>query len=910
MNGTLVGLALALMALSTPVFGAEDIIWVEAEDCVEKEVVPNAPMDAVSPAELSGGDWLCSYAHKGQPTGRAAYEFTVPREGQYHFWVRAALGTGLSYRLDDAEEATAVPKGKGVDPMPIAADGNYHWPPHVSWYDLGTVELEAGGHRITWYLGGMAGEERQGGMDCFVLSAGEFVPRGKYRPGEEAPEPGPEFPTEDSWAFTPDEDAFSPDAVIDLRPLNEEFAGEHGFIRLSEDGDSFVRGDGRPIRFWAAGLRTSWPGTRDLEDMRRIARFLAKRGVNAVRVFISIPPPEADSKIGDVKEQELDMLFKLTAALKEEGIYLVVDAYWPTATSIHPGWGLDARSGKPVGLAFFDPKMQKVYKAWMREIYTRENPYTGVRLADDPAIAVIQLQNEDSLLWWQFHSIKGEPLELLRNLYADFLQTKYGSLEKARDAWKGYPAEYPADEWDRGLPGFVHVWDFTRDAMAEKSDIPGYWSRTADQLEFLARTMRNFNADMADYLRDELGCRQLINANNWRTVDLVTAQDAEYWAQCANDVIARNIYTGGKHAGPGNGSSIRENHVYTNACLIREAHRLATNVKQPTGHPFILPECLWPPPNLYQSEAPLMIAGQMSLTGLDMACWFCNWPGEWSASPTTKWTYSTPMQIGQWPAAALLYRKGYLDAGEPAVVEHRSLEEMWQHRLPIIGEEPGWDPNRDEGIAAFQSDVETAVDPLAYLVGPVRASYGSDSPDKVIPLDEYINRGRKTVRSVTGQIETDYGRGIYRVDAPRVQAVSGFLGDAGPQRLSDVEIDCANRYATVIVVSMDGRPLQESGKVLVQVGTLDRPTGWATRPYQLAGEQGHLIVSTGSLPRLVEKAEGTITIVNPGLATATVLDANGMRRGAPEPLRREGGRAVVPLPENALYVILERRPAR
>ena len=43
-----------------------------------------------------------------------------------------------------------------------------------------------------------------------------------------------------------------------------------------------------------------------------------------------------------------------------------------------------------------------------------------------------------------------------------------------------------------------------------------------------------------------------------------------------------------------------------------------------------------------------------------------------------KWSIATPMVLGQFPAAALLYRKGYLKQGEPAVVEHRSLRQLWE----------------------------------------------------------------------------------------------------------------------------------------------------------------------------------------------------------------------------------------
>ena len=56
-----------------------------------------------------------------------------------------------------------------------------------------------------------------------------------------------------SWAFSLPRDSFSDQAVLDLRNLNERQSGESGFVRLSDDGNSFVRGDGEPIRFWIVG---------------------------------------------------------------------------------------------------------------------------------------------------------------------------------------------------------------------------------------------------------------------------------------------------------------------------------------------------------------------------------------------------------------------------------------------------------------------------------------------------------------------------------------------------------------------------------------------------------------------------------------------------------------------------------
>ena len=897
-----------LACLSAAASAEDTVLWVEGEQPVKKQLVDNPGLNDVNPDELSGGAWICSFAHEKEPTGTAEYAVEVPNAGSYRFWVRAVGGTGLAYRLDDAKDAVDVSIDKGKDAIPIAANGNPFYPPRAAWYDLGTVDLAQGKHVVTWYLGGLKAKDRWGGMDCFVLTTGTFTPNGKYKPGEKAPEPIPAFKPGQTWDFAPEPDNYEATGVLDLRYLNEKVAGEHGFIRLSQDGNSFLRGDGHPIRFWAAGERTA--PDQKLEALQRQAQFLAKRGVNALRIFAMLPPKGPNSRITDIDEKELDCVFKVVAAMKSAGIYTIIDGYWATATKVQQGWDITSPGrDNPEGLLFFDPKFQAGYKAWVKELCNRPNPYTGVRLADEPAVAIIQLQNEDSLLWWGVSNIKGDALILLRRQFAEFLVRKHGSPEKARAAWQDYRSEFVADDWENGLPGLLHIWDLTRDGWARKGRIPGFLQRSADQLEFLARTMHRFNTDMATYLRQELGCKQLLNANNWRTADLVTLLDAEYWAYSANDVLARNIYTGGLHQGVNNGWQILPGHYYSDLCLIRDPIRLPTNIRQPLGHPFILPEVLWCPPNLYQSEAPLLVAAQNALTGLAAACWFSNWVAEWDQNPSTKWTYATPMQIGQFPAAALLYRKGFVRAGEPAVVEHRSLQNLWERKTPLLSEEPGWDPNRDQGNIPLTSSIKTVLDPLAYLVGPVRVVYASDpAKSTAVDLTKYIDRGRKVVRSITGEIETDYGRGIYRVNAPKAQAVAGFLGDAGPQRLADVEITCRNRYATIVVVPLDDQPIRESGKVLVQVGTLARPTGWTVRPARVRSEgrqtDAHYILSIGKAPWQVENADATLTIANPRLTKATLLDINGMPTSAPVNLAVQGKSVAVTLPHNTIYLVL------
>ena len=907
-------LLVVLMAWNLPAHAA-DLLWIEGESSTAtNNIVFNTGFNKINPFALSGGAWLSSFSEKGMPvTGSAAYTFDVAHAGSYHFWLRGA-GVAIDYQLNAGAWA-AVNMKKGVDSCPSAANGGFGWPSPLVWFDLGQVDLSAGINTLTFSLGGRTNTgARFAAIDCFALTTGEFKPDGKYKPGDAVPPTEADFPADKSWAFVPPADTLDAGAVLDLQYLNEPVAGAHGFIRLSSDGNSFTRGDGAPIRFW--GGCDYAQNKLDLEKLKIHARFLAKRGVNIVRVHSVVCSQDENSQVTDVNEKEIDEIQKLVVAMKSAGIYTVISPFWGTPTRIKKNWGALAAPGSSAEpMLFFDPALQKGYRAWVKAIYDRPNPYseTKTRLADEPAVAIIQLQNENSLLFWSLMNVKDDALLKLRQLYAEFLKQKYGSLEKTRVAWQDYnpgPGElWLQPAWDKGLPGMVNPWDFTRDAMAKKGKWPGFIACSADQLEFLCQTMYNFNSNMVAYLRHDLGCKQLINAGNWRGVDSVLTQDAECWANTAADVLAKNIYTGGLHIGVNDGWQILNGHFYSDVSMIREPVKLPVSIKQPAGHPFIIPETLWVPPNLYQSEGPLMVAAQTALTGLDVVFWFCSGEAEWNVGNVMgKWSYNTPMLLGQFPAAALIFRQGLVAEGAPAVVECRPIKNIWERKMPLISEESGWDPNRDSAANALSANIKTDVDPLAHLVGPVRVALGGDpARSTVADLAQYINRDQKTVRSITGEIETRYGAGIYRVNSAQAQAVAGFLREAGAQQLQDVTITSNNRYATIVVVPLDHKPIHESGKLLVQVGTLSRTTGWTSRADRLlinnTPTDCRRIISTGKAPWLVENTDASVTVANPKLTTATLLDCNGMAVSKVE-TRKADGKITVVLPPNTLYLVL------
>ena len=712
-----------------------------------------------------------------------------------------------------------------------------------------------------------------------------------------------------TWAFSYPDDT-RPGALLDLRSLNEKTAGESGFVRLSPDGGSFVLGNGKPVRFWACGL--DYHGT-DAE-MARKAHFLARLGVNMVRLHAQIAPDDGGPITG-VNAGEVDAIWRTVAAMKKEGIYATISPYWANGKKAGL-WGIDGYSGQTDlwGLLFFNETLQAGYKAWVKALYARPNPYTGVTLAKDPAVAIIQVQNEDGMFFWTMQGMKPEQQALLGRKFAAWLSAKYGTPDAAKTAWAG--ASQPGDDWAGGKVGILPTWQLTQ------AQTGGSAARVADQVHFFADTQKKWYTDVTSYYKNTLGCGQLVNASNWFTADPVKLNDAERYTYTAADVVAVNkYYDGGVHQGPDAGWRIDPGDHFNNVSALLNPRGLPTNLKQVAGHPMIVTESSWVAPLGYQSEGPFLMAAYQSLTGVDAFYWFSvdgsdgyvknpqfPWAQVNGQYGLNKWSANVPPLLGEFPACALLFRQGYLKQGTPVIHEERPLTDLWERKTPLIAEDGSFDPNR-AGTAATQSASASAAAPYAFLVGPVEVKYGGDpAKTRVTDLSPYVDTQNGVVKSETGQIRLNYHQGVCVINAPQAQGATGFLSKSGPLALADVTLTSGNAYATVLAVSLDGLPLKTSRRVLVQVGTAARPTGWEVKAADFTQDKqtlhGYEVVHPGAAPWQVINTDVTLSIGNSGLSKATLLDAAGYAAG-PVPVTKANGRMTLTLPADAMYVVLE-----
>ena len=321
---------------------AGEFLWIEGEEAREHTMRRHGWYDSVKKNELSGREWLSHFGQGEAPV--AEYSFEASRAADHEFWVRAnPVGSAMSYRLNGGAWR-AISFERVEQQVNIASDGKPDLR-FVAWVKVGSVSLKKGENRVSVRF--ESGNNRHGGLDCLVFSGEPFLPQGSRKPGEKTGlvDPG-------TWAFEPDRDRFSPESLLDLRALNEKPAGRRGYVARSADGEDFVDGTGRPIRFWAVNTGVQSAG--DLDKLAEHAKWLAKRGVNMVRHHGHLAPGRG-SKLTDVNRGEIDRIWKLVAAMQKEGIYVTVSPYWASHTRHEASWDLEpSGSGNLTGLIFFD----------------------------------------------------------------------------------------------------------------------------------------------------------------------------------------------------------------------------------------------------------------------------------------------------------------------------------------------------------------------------------------------------------------------------------------------------------------------------------------------------------------------------------------------------------------------------
>lgn len=225
--------------------------------------------------------------------------------------------------------------------------------------------------------------------------------------------------------------------------------GENDFISINNDGHFSANGD--RIRFFGTNFTTD--GAFPIKTKAHfIAGRLRKMGYNLVRfhhmdngwsqhsLFVRGQGTRA------LNPETLDRFENMIYHLKQNGVYANINLHVSRTVEEQDGIvDADSIPDFSKGVTYFDPQFLTLHKEFAAQLLTHQNPYTGMSLAEDPVMAMVEITNENSLYrMWRSDQLKhfseGGKLtkyhtKMLDEQFNDYLAEQYASTDELRAAW-------------------------------------------------------------------------------------------------------------------------------------------------------------------------------------------------------------------------------------------------------------------------------------------------------------------------------------------------------------------------------------------------------------------------------------------------------------------------------------------
>ncbi len=248
-------------------------------------------------------------------------------------------------------------------------------------------------------------------------------------------------------------DDAAPGTITDVSFLNAKPAGVNGRI-VPKNGHFVESKTGKRVRFLGTNFaaKAAFPSH---ADAGKVAARIAKLGINLVRLHhMDNSDWGAGQNIWDLSYKDrqhidpaqLDKLDYLVAQFKKNGVYANINLHvsrqfseadgFPASVS-QISFGFDKRVDE------FDRRMILLQKNYAHDLLTHVNPYTHLSYAQDPAVAVVEINNENSLVGDGWAGTYGTDLDTLPEpfrgelvgFWNDWLAKKYGTDAKLQAAW-------------------------------------------------------------------------------------------------------------------------------------------------------------------------------------------------------------------------------------------------------------------------------------------------------------------------------------------------------------------------------------------------------------------------------------------------------------------------------------------
>lgn len=656
----------------------------------------------------------------------------------------------------------------------------------------------------------------------------------------------------------------SPDNITNFKHLLEVPAGKHGFIR-AKDG-RFVNNAGI-VRLNGTNL-TGSANVPSKPDAEMLANRMAALGINCVRLhymdtdYGNFMQPKEQGIIAhdpntqrNLDAQQLDKLDYLIAALKKRGIYVNIN--------LHVGRLWDERGGFPhkdqrphvdKGLDNFEPRMIELQKEYARKLLTHVNPYTALPYTNEPAVAVIEINNENAL----FNQYFNGKIDKLPDPYAAefrrqwnlWLKKKYKNTSALTKAW-----QQESNDISTVLQSGQGIEEGNIATIPLNSKVP--LPAKKDFYNFITDTEYAYWTGMYKFLKDELKVRSVISGTQLNVYSTP-------FIQAELDYL--DIHTYWCHPNPINADWRIENKALVNS--MSTIQMLAC--QRVKGKPYTISEYNHPFPNQYGAEGQPLIRAYGSLQGWDGVFEYTFHHRNNFNPSNNNYFFSISDRtdvIAHFPACSAIYLRGDVKEAVTTCIgalQYQPYFENLVNKNSVKG-----------GIDLCGLDIQnTLVHKTAVELEGKKNIPASDS-DSIAE--------KKVLTSDTGELvwnREDTAAGYFTVNTPNTKLFTGFpkereilLGDItlaiGETRLG---------WATISLVSKHANGFGEKGAANILLTATGVTQNNDMKIVQYEGVKIQL-ADWGQAPVYAEGIPATLILpVNTGRVTCFALDASGNRK--------------------------------
>ncbi len=633
---------------------------------------------------------------------------------------------------------------------------------------------------------------------------------------------------------------------VDVSFLLDAPAGKHGFVRAQSA--HLVTGDGKRIRFWGVNI-TDWSKGSVMipskEDAPLWAATLARFGVNCVRLqFLDLLTPRGliDVKRDDTRALDPEAFDRedfFIAELEKRGIYINFNLL--VGRPFKAGDGVQdyqkIREGAK-GISLYDPRIIELQKEYAKELLAHYNPYTKIEYRNDPAVAMVEINNENAL-WVGAHGPTPYYDHELADLYNAWLKNNLNAedLKKLKEI-----AGVSGDELVPLLQGRKEIETAPKQQFYAES-------------RFFLDTQRRYWEEMRDYLTKSLGVKSLIMT----TADHSHTSSGYPLLLATSSFDTNDGHTYWQHDWENKIKAPMVNDPFNSTVVELSRTPVA-------GKPYTVSEVNNPFPNDWASEGIPILAAYGDFQDWDAIIWYTFEP---KASPDWKPYIGDafdisldPVKMPQLAAGALMFLRDDVSPAKSFVERSYTREQVFDSSLLLPAtDRPYFTPGFPLAVPLQHGSRILSLD---------RATAEAVAAPKVL----------NPIVSDTNQLawyNSSTMTGLVTVDTPRSQALIGFV-KANGKSVTNLSADIENRFCTIWITSLNPEPIARSSKLLLTLGSRVENEGmrWNDRRSNLS--------EWGGSPTLIEPVVGRITLRSLDRAknvSAQPLDGSGQPLGEP-----------------------------